>query len=490
MIRSAKRQSHRNGDSNFLIIPAVPFFVLALGYLLLGCGAFFLPGLYMVWLFVGAGLIPIVLFDLIAAIFFTDWLEADRELPSSLAQGEAAEVRLYIRRKSPVALLPASILLYDLYPDSMKTNAFPAKLDRKLLAEQGELIFEYSLYPLDRGRWAFLSLHLLLGSPLRLWRIRVTHKITSQGRTYPNFKKLKEGQELHGLLERGEIREIRKRGQGMEFESLRDYQEGDSIRSIDWRASSRVRRLDNSPKLIVRDYQEEQEQQVLFIIDSGYRLPDYQFDSALNATLLLSYVALKHGDAVAAAAFGASERWIPPRKGMSALTGLMNGLYDLHSSPVPSSIFSALENALSRLHRRTFIILISNFQSEDGESLSWILSQIKRRHLLLMVSFRESESASFQAASFQGASFQAGPFQGGAFQAASSQGAFSNTTPVATASAEQTLETAAAFSYLASRRRMYREWEHSGLLVLETTAPHISAALINRYLSVKRSGKL
>jgi uncharacterized protein (DUF58 family) len=139
----------------------------------------------------------------------------------------------------------------------------------------------------------------------------------------------------------------------------------------------------------------------------------------------------------------------------------------LHSSPVPSSIFSALENALGRLHRRTFIILISNFHGEDGESLSWILSQIKRRHLLLMVSFRESEAAASGAEAFQ-------------------TGALSS----AATAAEQTLETAAAFSYLASRRRMYREWERSGLLVLETHTQHISAALINRYLSVKRSGKL
>jgi hypothetical protein len=56
--------------------------------------------------------------------------------------------------------------------------------------------------------------------------------------------------------------------------------------------------------------------------------------------------------------------------------------------------------------------------------------------------------------------------------------------------ADQILETAAAFSYLAARRRLYQSWEHLGLLTLETTPKEISAALINRYLSVKRSGLL
>ena len=274
---------------------------------------------------------------------------------------------------------------------------------------------------------------------------------------------------MYGLSEKGETRDIRRRGQGMEFESLRDYQEGDSIRSIDWQATSRTRCPDGRLKLIVRDYQEEQDQQVLFIIDSGYRLPDAHFDSALNAMLLLSYTALKHGDAVAAASFGASERWIPPRKGMSALSGLLNGLYDLRSAPVPSSPFSALENALARLHRRSFIILVSNFREEDGESLSWILPRIERRHLLLLVSFRESAAETL--------AFPAGH--------SAAQSAVSKNL-----SAGQILETAAAFSYLSSRRRLYQKWEHSGLLIMETSPERISPALINRYLSLKRSGKL
>jgi uncharacterized protein (DUF58 family) len=136
----------------------------------------------------------------------------------------------------------------------------------------------------------------------------------------------------------------------------------------------------------------------------------------------------------------------------------MNGLYDLSSAPVPSSPFSALEGALARLKRRTFIVLLSNFREEDGESLSWILPRIEKRHLLLLVSLRELEAEAL------------------ACRRPSSPG--------------ETLETAAAFSYLAARRRLYRSWEHSGLLTLETTAAGLSPALINRYLQVKRSGRL
>jgi uncharacterized protein (DUF58 family) len=268
-------------------------------------------------------------------------------------------------------------------------------------------------------------------------------------------------------MEQSGIKQIRRRGEGLEFRSLRDYQEGDSIRAVDWRASSRRRQLDDTLKLIVKEYQEEQDQQVLFLLDTGYRLhrPEgegpaarMQFDSALEAVLLLSWVSLKHGDSVAVGTFGKTQRWILPRKGISSFPVLVNGLYDLSSAPVPSSPFSGLEYALARLKRRTFIILISNFREEDGESLSWILKRIEKRHLLLLVSLREKESG---------------------FLAARNPG-----------NLEESLETAAAFSYLAARRKLYSSWEHSGLLTMEAPAQGLSSALINRYLQVKRSGRL
>ncbi|MDR0623531.1 MAG: DUF58 domain-containing protein [Treponema sp.] len=439
--------------------PGRGLFIAALFFFVLGAAAFFSQPAFLIWFYAGAALLPLVITDALILLLLTDPLTAERDLPVSLAQDEPVRVRLVIRRGGR-PLLPVKILLYDLYPPSMAPGGefFPAPLDRRILKRGGVLLFEYTLFPRERGPWVFYGLELLLSSPLRFWRLRVSREVQSRGRTYPDFKKLAAGQELRGIMNRRGSREIRRRGQGMEFMGLRDFQDGDSIRAIDWRATSRTRRLDGRLKLIIREYQDEQDQQVLFALDSGYRLPDRQFDSALNALLLLSWVALKHGDAVAAQSFGPSERWIPPRKGRSALTGLLNGLYDLQSSPAPSSPFSALEQALTRLRRRTFIILISNFREEDGESLAWILPRIEKRHLLLLVSFREEEAQALAARR--------------------------PSTP------EETLETAAAFSYLASRRRLYQSWEHSGLLTLETTPADISSALINRYLGVKRSGRL
>ena len=445
-------------QANERMKPGPAFIVAALGWFILGVFGFFSDHVSLVWLFVGLSLLPIVAADFLVLYFLTDRLHVTRNFPSSLAQGENSTVRLEIHRGEK-GFLPSGITLWDLHPLSMDSNAFPAVLDRKLLKKSGTLFFDYQIFPRERGQWFFRGTEFLFTSVLRFWLLKVTHTCGFSGRTYPDFKKIKAQAkpDLRGLLERTGVKNIRMRGQGMEFRSLRDYQDGDPVRAVDWRATSRRR------KVIIREYQEEQDQQILFLLDSGFRLHRlddgrYQFDNALEAVLLLSWVSLKRGDSVAFGSFGSTERWIGSRKGLSSFPLLMNGLYDLSSGPCPSSLFSALEDALARLKRRTFIILISNFREEDGESLSWILKLIEKRHLLLLVSLREKESSSL------------------AFRKPSGR--------------EDSLETASAFSYLAGRRELYKTWEHSGLLTLECSAGELSPALVNRYLEVKRSGRL
>jgi uncharacterized protein (DUF58 family) len=446
--------------------PGRGLFIAALLWLFLGAAAFFSELFSLVWFVSAICLLPLVLADALILRFLCSTLSAQRDLSPALAQGELSPVRIILRPEGGL-FLPAGILLFDIYPPLMDCGAFPATVRRESFKgglRSARAMFEYTLVPRDRGPWTFPGVEFLFSSPLRFWRRRVFCPCVSRGRTFPDFKRIGSGEALRGLRDQQGLREIRRRGQGMEFRSLRDFGEGDPVRSIDWRATARRLGPGGAWKYVVREYQEEQDQQVLCILDTGYRLYRSQFDSALYGALLLSYTALKHGDAAAAMSFGAQERWIPPRKGLSAFTALMNRLYDLECSSAPSSPFSALESALARLRRRTFIILISNFREEDGESLSWILPRIRRRHILLLVSFRES-AAETLARGHDG--FRPG-----------------------TRSAADTLESAAAFTYLASRKRLYRSWEHLGLLTLETGAENFSSALVNRYLEVKRSGKL
>jgi uncharacterized protein (DUF58 family) len=437
--------------------PGIAFFVWAGVLFCFGFAAFFFEPLVLVWFILAIVSAIIICVD---ALFvrFMDKLESKRSIASSLALSNPEKVVISLRRIKK-HVLPMKIKLFDLYPDSMTCDIFPVSLDSKELYRDGIIQFEYSILPSQRGEWEFAGLELLYISPLLFWEKKIFHDTKSSGRTYPDFKKMLglSNKELRGITEQAGIKNIRRRGLGLEFQNFREYQFGDSIKSIDWRATARRQ----NP--VIREYQEEQDQQVLFLLDTGYRLHrkenDYlQFDHALNAVMLLSYIALKHDDSVAVGTFGNEDRWLPPQKGISALPRLMNHLYDLHSSTAAASPFSALENALKRLHKRTFIVLVSNFRREDGESLSWILPRIKDKHLLLLVSLREQE-------------------------AEKSQTQVAHTT-------EALLEKAAAFSYLYNRNKLYNKWEHSGLLTLDVSAEKLSSSLINTYLDVKKSGRL
>ena len=150
----------------------------------------------------------------------------------------------------------------------------------------------------------------------------------------------------HRLPQLG-IHHQRRRGEGSEFHQLRDYRPGDSLRQVDWKATARCRRL------ISRDYQDEQDQQVVCLLDCGRRMRSLDgrlshFDHTLTALLLLAYVALRQGDAVGLLTFAGPERWVPPRKTRGTLDRLMAAVHDLEPGLEPTDYLAAAQAALSR----------------------------------------------------------------------------------------------------------------------------------------------
>ncbi|MDR0997667.1 MAG: DUF58 domain-containing protein, partial [Treponema sp.] len=254
--------------------PGKGLFIAALLWLFLGGAAFFSDFFSLVWLLAALCLLPLVVADGAALLFLCSPLSARRDLSPALAQGETATVRISLWRERGL-FLPPGILLFDIYPPLMDCRAFPAPIGRENFKGGGDrplAVFEYSLVPRDRGPWIFPGMEFLFSSPLRFWQRRVFYPCSSKGRTFPDFKRLGSGEALQGLKDRQGQREIRRRGQGMEFRSLRDFEVGDPVRNIDWRATARRPGPGGAWKYVVREYQEEQDQQVLCILDTGYRL--------------------------------------------------------------------------------------------------------------------------------------------------------------------------------------------------------------------------
>jgi len=172
---------------------------------------------------------------------------------------------------------------------------------------------------------------------------------------------------------------------------LRDYQEGDLLNQVDWKATSR--RL----SLVSREFREQRDQNVVFLMDAGRRMRAMdgelpQFDHCLNAVLLLCYIALRQGDNVGVSAFGGVEKWLPPVKGPGAMTTLLHHLYDYETTPNPSDFAEAASLILSRQRKRALVILLRRSPvEEDSEDVLAARANVARqRHIVVLATLREA----------------------------------------------------------------------------------------------------
>lgn len=446
--------------------PGRSFFIAAVIMCFLSMLSYFEPVFLKILIYGAAFFLLILIADGIILFFFTDRLKIERKINSILALGHSSVVELVIS-SSGRGITPGKIILFDIYDNLFDCTMFPAQI--KPFFDGGKYIFRYEITAMERGDWRFPACELLLSSPFRFWAFKIRHEVVSQGFIYPDFNMIYSSVDFQALVSAVGETNARKRGMGLEFDSLREWQSGDSVRAVDWRATGR------KGKLIIREYRDQQDQQILFILDSGFRLhkqeenfsekkiAQTQFDSALNAVLLLAHVALKHGDSVAVSVFGSVERWVSPVRGVRAFAFLMNSLYNVRSASCPSSVFSAIENALSRLKRRTFIIVVSNFREEDENQLSGILNYAEKKHLLLLANIREPQAENLAKMVFNDDSKRC---------------------------EDDILLSSSAFAYIAARQKLMKKWENRGILTLESTAGTLSPRLINSYLKVKHSGAL
>lgn len=382
----------------------------------------------------------------------------ERRLPATLPIGVWTSVRLRLRNPLPLAL---RLRLFDDLPAALEFQGLPRELR---LPARGALEVRYRMRPALRGLHTLGPAHLQILSPFGLWwRARRVGQ-PQELRVYPNFATVKKYALLHvgHRLAMMGVHQRRRRGEGSEFHQLREFREGDSLRQIDWKATSRVRRL------ISREYQDERDQQVLLLLDCGRRmraleasvdgqgLPLAHFDHVLNAALLLAYVALKEGDAVGLLSFAGQERWLPPRKGPAALNAMLDGLFDLQPSGAATDYLAAAQSCLARHRKRSLVVLLTGLRDEDDETLVPALKLLRQRHRVLLASLRERELDEVLA----------GPVQG--FESALLHGA--------------------THQYLAQRRLTFEHLAAQGVRGLDLRPEQLPLALVNRYLELKRSG--
>lgn len=377
-----------------------------------------------------------------------------RQVPGSLALGRWGEVRVTLDHDYPQ---PMVVQVFDHVPDGLTVENLPQSIELRP-AEQSEL--GYRLKPQRRGHFSFTRCEVHLPSPLGLWSARRLIDVSDATRVYPDFARLYGAQLLavDNWLNQLGVRQRQRRGLGLEFHQLREFREGDSLRQIDWKATARQR----TP--IAREYQDERDQQIMFMLDCGRRMRSQDadlshFDHALNACLLLNYVALRQGDAVGLCTFACDQpRYLAPVKGSGQLNLLLNAVYDLDTSRRTADYQAAASQLLARQKRRSLVIVVTNLRDEDDEELLSAVKRLSRQHRVLVASLREEVLDQLRQA------------------------------PV------QTLPEALAYcgnvDYLNTRDELHDRLNAHGLSLLDTLPSELGAALVTRYLGWKKAGVL
>ncbi len=351
---------------------------------------------------------------------------------------------------------PRRVSVFDHYPPQFEAADMPRDL---LLVGHRQARLDYRVRPRARGDATFPLVEVLVDSPLGLWRRRDRIAQAHSVRVYPDFAEISHYALLatENRLSALGIRQRPRRGSGKEFHQLREYRDGDSLRQIDWKATSRYR------KLIAREFQDERDQQVIFMLDCGRRMRHLDegrmhLDEALNAALLLAYVAATQGDAVGFFAFAGVDRWIPPRKGRQVVNRLLDQLYDVAPTAQAADYVQAATVLLTQVRRRALIVLLTNTRDEDYDDLQTALRMLQRRHLIVLADLYEA--------------------------------VLDETLAREVTDLDHALGFHALSQFREARRRQHEILHHSGALTLDVQPQRLPIALVNQYLDVKRSGRL
>jgi uncharacterized protein (DUF58 family) len=318
------------------------------------------------------------------------------------------------------------------------------------------LTVRHTITSYRRGAFSLQEIYCQVESVLGLWRRQHDFKCHSELHVYPDIQQISE----YALLARTNrlsqigVRRTRRAGQENEFERLRDYQQDDNYKHIDWRSTARRQ------KTTVKTFQTDQSQRVIFLLDCGRMMTnEYErlslLDYALNSVLMLSYVALDQGDSVGMICFSDHiHRYVPPAGGKRQMNRILHAGFDQFPRMVQSRFDQAFLYLSTHCRRRSLVVLITNVIDQvNAQQIHNYMGNLIGAHLPLVVLLRDHSL----------------------FQAAD------NPAPDPTV----LYRSAAAGQLLTWRNQVIHRMRSAGSLTLDVFPEEMTSPLVNQYLEVK-----
>ena len=379
-----------------------------------------------------------------------------REFSGRFAVGAETTVSINVQNAQPHAI---SLVVKDEFPPQMKLSGLR---DAHLRVDgQTSTALVYGLTPPKRGRFEFGQIAVRYLSRFNLVWCETRAGEAASVKVYPNMRRAREA-ELKALGARSLVASHRKtswRGEGREFESLRDYVRGDELRHISWSATAR------RGKLTTRQYQIERDQTILIAIDGGRLMTarieqETKLDSAVHAALALMSAAARAGDNAGLLVFGRKiKSFLPPGRGHEHMDAALEALYSVEPEMIEPSYSRAFEFIAAHSKRRSLVILLTDLVDEESsKELLTSLRLLRPRHLPLVVTIADRDL----------------------------RAVVSN----APATVRDLFTQSVAEEIMYLREAALRLVEAQGGLALDVTAAALAPALLEKYLQVKERGLL
>lgn len=344
-----------------------------------------MPPLRQAALLFNVVLLLVCLADLVASPALK-LLKVSREVSSTLSVGTRNPVELHVRNVAGVSI---NVELVDECPEPGTVKS--GQIDLVVLSRR-EKSGRYSYQPHQRGSSQFSAVHLRSVSRFGLWTLIERRELVTPVRILPDIRAVYRYELLarRNRLDELGLKMYRLRGQGSEFERLRDYQREDEVRQIDWKATARNQRL------ISREYNVERNQNVLLAVDCGRSMLNESdgvsyLDRVLNASIMLGYIALGQGDNVGFMAFSSRvERIVKPVRGKPAIQTVLRHSFDLDARREASDYALAMEQLSRTYRKRSLVILLTHAIDEQHlDSICEALRSTRSPHLFLCVFLRD-----------------------------------------------------------------------------------------------------
>jgi len=377
-------------------------------------------------------------------------IQVEREAPTVLSVGTVNPVILRVLNEGR---RPIEVEIHDESPEPAEVEGLPIVMR---LDPEKPSAYRYRLTPQQRGQNGFGAIHLRYVSRFGFWTLVDRREADLAVRIFPDFREAARLELLAtwNRLEEAGLKLWKLRGQGGEFERLREYRREDEMRFVDWRATAKHQRL------ISREFTVERNQSVVGLLACGRSMANEvdglsHLDLGLNAAITLSYVALGQGDNVSVLAFSNElERFIGPLRGRASIRSIIRETYDLSPSESVSDYRVAAERIERRHRKRALVILVTHtLDDEHLEEIGRALVRRRSSHVFLCVLLRDE--------------------------------GLTRLAEKVPESAVEAFHVGAASELIGAQERKIEELRERGALVLEVFPSDLNTDLINQYLELK-----